>query len=138
MIVQDEYLKLPVLHWIPKFHKNPIKFRFIAGSKEKVLTVLEIEIQKILTLLETNFRNYCEVMRLNSGYKFFFSINNSRQALHMLERVSDPRVVDSYDFSNLYTNFEHGELIEKFKFLLELLFTNAMKKNDSIRTEKKN
>ena len=135
--VPDEYLKLPVLQWIPKFHKNPIGYRFIAGSREKVLTVLEVEVQKILNLLETHFRNYCEVIRSNSGFKHFFSINNSKQALEMMNNVSNPEVFDSFDFSNLYTNFEHDELISKFKFLLDLLFTNAAKKNngDSIRTE---
>ena len=123
----------------PKFHKNPIKYRFIAGSREKILTILEIEMQKILTLLESHFRNYCEVIRSNSGYKYFFSINNSKQALDMLGKVSEPRSFDSYDFSNLYTNFEHGELIEKFRYLLDILFTNAEKKNqgDSIRTDEK-
>ena len=57
--IPDEYLKGPVLHWIPKFHKNPIKFRFIARSRNKVLTMLEIEVQKLLNLLESHFKNYC-------------------------------------------------------------------------------
>ena len=136
--IPDINLKLPTLHWIPKFHKNPLKFRFIAGSKDKILTLLEIEIQKILNLLESHFRNYCEVIKQNSGYKYYFAINNSTQALQMLRNVECPTSFDSFDFSNLYTNFNHEELIEKFGFLLGLLFTNAGKKNkgDCIRTEK--
>tara|TARA_B110001454_G_C12718590_1_gene433685 strand:+ start:2018 stop:3712 length:1695 start_codon:yes stop_codon:yes gene_type:complete len=135
--IPENYLQLPILHWIPKFHKNPIKYRFIAGSREKVLTILEIEIQKVLTLLESHFKNYCEVIRSNSGYKYFFSINNSKQALDMLNNVSNPQSFDSFDFSNLYTNFEHDDLLEKFRYLLDLLFTNAEKKSkgDCIRTE---
>ena len=138
ILVPDDYLKLPVLYWIPKFHKNPIKFRFIAGSKNKVLTLLEVEIQKILNLLESHFKNYCEVIRQNSGYKYYFSINNTRQALDMLENVENPSSFDSFDFSNLYTNFKHEDLIDKFRILLDLLFKNAERKNkgDSIRTEK--
>ena len=56
----------------------------------------------------------------------------------MLRNVEVPTSFDSYDFSNLYTNFTHEELIDKFRFLLDLLFTNAEKKNkgDCIRTEK--
>lgn len=136
--IPEQNLKLPILHWIPKFHKNPIKFRFIAGSRDKVLTVLESEVQKILNLLESHFRNYCEVIRQNSGYRYYFAINNSRQALEMLKGVEEPTSFDSYDFSNLYTNFKHDELIDKFKFLLDLLFTNTGRKNkgDCIRTEK--
>ena len=136
--IPEQNLKLPILHWIPKFHKNPIKFRFIAGSKDKVLTVLEREVQKILNLLENHFKNYCDVIRQNSGYKYYFAINNSRQALEMLKGVENPVSFDSYDFSNLYTNFTHDELIDKFRFLLNLLFANAEKKNkgDCIRTEK--
>ena len=136
--IPEQNLKLPVLHWIPKFHKNPIKFRFIAGSKDKVLTVLEIEIQKILNLFENHFRNYCEVIRQNSGYRYYFAINNSIQAIEMLRNVEVPNSFDSYDFSNLYTNFTHEELIDKFRFLLDLLFKNAKRKNkgDCIRTEK--
>ena len=136
--VPDQNLKLPILYWIPKFHKNPIKFRFIAGSKDKVLTILESEVQKILDLIENHFRNYCEVIRQNSGFKYYFAINNSKQALEMLRGVRNPESFDSYDFSNLYTNFTHEELIDKFRFLLDLLFTNAERKNkgDCIRTEK--
>ena len=135
--IPDQNLKLPVLHWIPKFHKDPLKFRFIAGSKNKILTPLEMEVQKVLNLLECHFRNYCEVIRQHSGYKYYFAINNSRQALEMLRGVEDPTSFDSYDFSNLYTNFTHDELIDKFRFLLDLLFTNAEKKNkgDCIRIE---
>jgi hypothetical protein len=136
--IPDQNLKLPILHWIPKFHKNPIKFRFIAGSKDKILTPLETEVQKILNLLESHFKNYCEVIKQNSGYRYYFAINNSRQASEMLKNVEFPSSFDSYDFSNLYTNFNHEELIDKFRFLLDLLFTNAEKKNkgDCIRTEK--
>ena len=53
--VPEDCLKIPVLHWIPKFHKNPLKFRYIAGSKNKILTVLGVEVQKILNLLEGHF-----------------------------------------------------------------------------------
>jgi hypothetical protein len=136
--VPDECLHIPILYWIPKFHKNPIKCRFIAGSREKILTQLEVEVQKILNLLESHFRNYCEVMRVNSGYKYYFNVNNSKQALNMLDNVVNPLSVDSFDFSNLYTNFKHDKLIDKFRFLLDLLFANAAKKNsgDGIRTER--
>ena len=74
---------------------------------------------------------------MNSGYRHFFNINNSKQALNMLDNVTSPSSFDSYDFSNLYTNFRHDELMEKFGFLLDLLFANAEKKNsgDAIRTQ---
>ena len=77
-------------------------------------------------------------MKANSGYRYYFNIDNSRQVLDMLDNVSNPSSFDSYDFSNLYTNFEHDKLIDKFKLLLNLLFKNAEKKNsgDGIRTEK--
>ena len=39
----------------------------------------------------------------------------------MLSNMEHPFSFDSYDFSNLYTNFTHVELIEKFGFLLNLL-----------------
>ena len=56
----------------------------------------------------------------------------------MLKNVENPTTFDSYDFSNLYTNFNHDELINKFRILLDLLFKNAERKNkgDAIRTEK--
>ena len=56
----------------------------------------------------------------------------------MLECVENPSSFDSFDFSNLYTNFNHEDLVDKFRILLDLLFTNAERKNrgDSIRTEK--
>ena len=121
--------KLPRIYWIPKFHKNPIGFRFISGSKEKILSLLEKPVGAILSRLEQHLYNYCNVVEKNTGYRHYFSIKNSREALSMLEAVKKPKYFDSFDFSNLYTNFKHGDLITKFSALLELLFKNSSKKD---------
>ena len=121
--------KLPRIYWIPKFHKNPIGYRFISGSKAKILSLLEKPIGAILSRLEQHFHNYCNVVKNNSGYKHFFSIRNSREALNMLDAVKKTKYFDSFDFSNLYTNFKHEDLISKFSSLLDLLFKNSSKKD---------
>ena len=125
--VKPERFNLPILYWIPKFHKSPIGTRFIAGSKNKVLTQLEKIVQSILTLFESHFQNYCNVIKNNTGFKHYFSISNSSQALDIIQGIKDSKTFDRFDFSNLYTNFDHTDLFKKFEWLLQLLFDNSKK-----------
>ena len=105
-----------------------MKFRPIAGSRDKVLCPLEKVIGKVMKRLSSHFIGYCNVIERQTGKKHYFAIKNSSQMNDVFNVLKGKAVsFDSYDFSNLYTNFEHEEILEKLSWLIDLLFDNAKK-----------
>ena len=105
-----------------------MKFRPIAGSRDKVLCPLEKVIGKVMKRLSSHFIGYCNVIERQTGKKHYFAIKNSSQMNDVFNVLKGKAVsFDSYDFSNLYTNFEHEEILERLFWLIELLFNNAKK-----------
>ena len=47
-----------LIFWNAKFHKNPVKFRSIAGSRDKVLCPLEQIIGQVFKKLADHFESY--------------------------------------------------------------------------------
>ena len=126
--IQSMFQDFPLIYWNPKFHKNPVKFRPIAGSKNKVLCPMEKVIGKILKHFTNHFIAYCRVCERQSGHKHYFSIKNSSEMRTILSNLNGKATsLDAFDFSNLYTNFEHDEIIERLSWLIDLLLDNAGK-----------
>lgn len=55
LIVDHDNLQIPVLFGIPKFHKNPVKMRYIAGAAKSTLKPLSILAYNVLSMLKTIF-----------------------------------------------------------------------------------
>lgn len=126
--IVSENQDFPLIYWNPKFHKNPVKFRPIAGSRDKVLCSLEKVIGKVMKRLTSHFTGYCNVSERQTGKKHYFVIKNSSQMNNVFSVLRGKALsFDSYDFSNLYTNFEHEEILERLSWLIDLLFNNAKK-----------
>jgi hypothetical protein len=131
--VTSQFENFPLIYWTVKFQKNPIKFRPISGSKDKVLNPLERIAGCILKQLTFHFRNYCNKAEQFSGYKHYFAIKNSSQAIEILNKLKgSSSSFDSYDFSNLYTNFNHDFIIERLEWLVNLLFNHCGKSSINV------
>jgi hypothetical protein len=50
--MNDFELLVPYLYWIPKFHKNPYKYRYIAGSSMCSTKPLSLLLTNILTAVK--------------------------------------------------------------------------------------
>ena len=50
-------MNLPLLHWIPKLHKDPYKQRFIAGSSNCSTKALSKLLTSVLTTVKEGLRN---------------------------------------------------------------------------------
>ena len=53
--VVSSNLDFPLIFWLAKFHKNLVKFRAIAGSREKVLYPPEKIVGSIMKILTNHF-----------------------------------------------------------------------------------
>ena len=114
-VVEDNNKKIPKLFMIPKFHKRPYKYRFIAGAKSATTKKLAIDVNLCLKLMKKIHKGYCKTIYNRNGYNYFWSVDNSTDVLDKLSRVNNPSSVHTYDFSTLYTNLPL-ELVKKELF----------------------
>ena len=118
---------LPMLFAIPKLHKNPCKFRFIAGAKRSSIKPISVLLQGILLHFAKHFNNYCHRVKSNSSMQLKWSINNSQQAISKLNQAkkTGPLNFTVCDFSTLYTNLPHDIICSYMFQLIDLCFNNA-------------
>lgn len=127
LIVDHDNLQIPVLFGIPKFHKNPVKMRYIAGAAKSTLKPLSILAYNVLSMLKTHFRNYCNIAEQRSNTKRYISINNCATVSDKLRTISKFNTAKSYDFSTLYTKLPHDAVMKCLFSLVERLYTNSGK-----------
>ena len=118
--------KLALLYHTPKFHKNPIKFRFIAGNVKVVTSELDSIIAKILKMCKSHFGRLCRQYEEFSKVRYCFDIEKSADLKAGLDRFKgNAASISVNDFSTLYTLFEHNHLISNMTWLLDRLSKNS-------------
>ena len=78
--------ELPYLYWIPKLHKNPYKYRYIAGSSKcstKPLSLLLTNI--LLTAVKEKLQTYPATTYARSGVIQMWIPKNSKELLANLK-----------------------------------------------------
>ena len=100
--------KIPFIYNIPKFHKNPIKFRFITSSFNCINKDCSMILNQALNMLNEKVHN----VNQNS-----WIIINNKKVLDGIERCNDNQgipgnyMITTFDFSTLYTSLPHDDLI---------------------------
>ena len=99
---------IPFMYAIPKFHKNPIKFRFITSSVNCITKDISILLNLILNKLS-------DKIELESEFNWI--IKDNKSVLKSLEECNaNPgfpgnHMISTFDFSTLYTAIPHDNLI---------------------------
>ena len=108
----NEELDLPYIYWVPKMHKNPYKYRFIAGSSRCSTKPLSILLTKLLTHIKQGLQEYCEIAYSRSGVNQMWILKNSKELLDHLKSPNFNLItnIKSFDFSTLYTTIPHHKL----------------------------
>ena len=118
--------KLALLYHNPKFHKNPVKFRFIAGNVKVVTSGLDEIVAKILKMCKGHFRNLCKKYEGFSGIRYCFDIEKSADLKTGLDHFQgNARSISINDFATLYTLFDHDHLARNMTWLLDRLSKNS-------------
>ena len=123
--IRVEDFKLPFLHFIPKFHKNPTDFRYIAAGVKSSLKTLSKILSGALKLVSSHFDKHCKYkfkFKNTSGYWIVKNKDNTINNLEYLNRTSTARNIKSFDFKKLYTNLPHDKVIDKVRGLIKLAF----------------
>ena len=82
---------------IPKFHKKPERYRFIAGVSNATTKRLAIDVNLCLKLIKKIHKGYCKSIYNRNGYNYFWRVDNSREVLDKLNNVNNPSI-HTYDF----------------------------------------
>ena len=128
----NENKVLPKLFWIPKLHKNPFKFRFIAGARLCTTKPLSVIVNLGLKVIKDNFRVYCNAIRRNSGFSYFWSINSTLEFIHKINQVT-VHSLQVFDFSTLYTNIDQSKILEHLFAVFKLIFNGDRRKYLCVR-----
>lgn len=108
--VLPSFCKLPFFFAIPKFHKNPVKFRFITSSVATAYKDLAIMINCFLDQLLGH-------ISANHTIKSFI-ISNSSQVINDIKNTQISSLI-SYDFTTLYTNIDISLLLNSISKLID-------------------
>ena len=135
--VDSCYKELPSIHATIKMHKDPIKFRFIIGSRLGVMKPAAKMLVEVLKLVMSMHRRYCDKIRIFTGVERNWIIDNNVKFLEDIDRVNQrkaARNVKMGDFSTLYTGIDQGDLKEKLKLVTDKAFKGGT--NQYIRVGK--
>ena len=78
---------IPLLYWVSKQHKNPYKFRFIAGATNCTTKKLSVHLSFALKLIKNHFKNYCNKITKLNGYCMNWSIDISFKCMRRLKML---------------------------------------------------
>ena len=115
---------IPLLYWVSKQHKNPYKFRFIAGATNCTTKTLSVQLSLALKLIKNHFKNYCNKITKLNGYCMHWSIDNSFECMSKIKNVNAHSVY-TFDFSTLYTNLPLIDIHDKLTKLIKKMYQNA-------------
>lgn len=126
---------LPYIYAIPKFHKTPVKFRYIISSVNCQSKPLAKMITKGLKLCQKQHESWCRVLRSYTGINHFFIIDKNQPILDSLRELSNKskaNSIETFDFSTLYTMIQHDNLLENLNWFIEKAFNGALGKGKTL------
>ena len=135
MKVPDESKQLPHIYWLPKLHKNPIKFRFIIAAPNCSIKPLSKVITKIFRLFYRQIETYNAKSEFYSSVKTFWVIQNNQSvidSINKLNRRNSAKSLKTFDFSTLYTKIPHQKLLEVLNELIDFCFQGGTHEQVSI------
>ena len=129
--IQEDQKSLPFIYWIPKFHKSPVKARFIIASSRSTTKILAHNISISLKRLISVRKNYCKKIYDLTGIKRWWVIDNNVDVISCINKINDKngaKNINTYDFSTLYTSIPHDKLKTALKNIITKTFAATDKK----------
>ena len=123
--VPSESKMLPHIYWLPKLHKNPIKFRFIIAAPNCSVKPLSKAVTKFFKLFYRQIEKYNEKSQFYSSAKTFWVIQNNENVFESISKLNSrnaAKTMSTFDFSTLYTKIPHLELFNVLNELVDFCF----------------
>ena len=116
---------IPSLFALPKLHKDPYKWRFIANGRVSPWKRLSKTATAIIAKFTKCLEAYCETVQRTSRVNRFWNIKNTKKIRSLLASGKSLTSVDSADFSTLYTNFPHDLIKTKLNDMVDFLWKES-------------
>ena len=119
---------LPNIYWLPKLHKNPLKFRFIIAAPKCSIKPLSKAVTSVFRLFYNQIERYNMKSCYYSSVKTFWVIENNQEVLKSLERLNrrgKAQCMSTFDFSTLYTKIPHDKLTEVLNEITDTCFNGG-------------
>ena len=123
--VDKDNMCLPHIYWLPKMHKNPIKFRFIIAAPTCSVKPLSKAVAAIFKQFYYQIEQYNKKSFFYSGVKTFWVIQNNEPVVESINKINKKRrakSISTFDFSTLYTKIPHDKLIEVMNKMVDFCF----------------
>ena len=123
--VPEESKRLPHIYWLPKLHKNPVKFRVIIAAPNCSVKPLSQAITKIFKLFYRQIEKYNAKSYYFSYVKTFWIIQDNENVINSIKKLNKRNALRSmatFDFSTLYTKIPHEKLLEVMNELVDFCF----------------
>ena len=126
--IPDQNETLPNIYWLPKLHKNPLKFRIIIAAPKCSVKPLSKAITSVFRLFYNQIERYNMKCCFYSSVKTFWVIENNRDVLNSLDKINKKgkaNCISTFDFSTLYTKIPHKKLIEVLNEITDVCFNGG-------------
>ena len=130
LTVTEKQKTLPMMHWIPKMHKDPIGCRFIIASKDCSTKPLTQAVSKVFKMIFNTVESFHNKSLFYSRINKFWVVQNSFPVLDKLNRINckmKAKSISTFDFSTLYTKIPHDLLIEVLNDIIDFVFKGSVR-----------
>ena len=120
---------LPIFYPIPKLHKNPYKFRFIAAGRTCTMKPISILLDIILKHMKTHMKNYCNRIFKTNGINCWWTINSTKEFIERAsrsQRHNNGLRIFTGDFASMFTSLKQDTILIALNKMTAHCFKNAM------------
>ncbi len=129
--LMPDAMELPFIQLVPKFHKNPVKFRPIIASRKSISKCVSKRIGFALKLLLKRHLKFCNTLEYSvPGLNLCWITDNNLKILKTINNLNlqnNFKSVHTFDFTTLYTCLEHQEITKWLERFLDSAFKNTNK-----------
>ena len=125
LTLKEDEKTLPIMYWTPKMHYTPSRARFIVSSSKCSTKPLSRVISNTFKLIYNQIQNFHEKSKFYRNYNRFWVINNSKPLIDKLTVINTKKKakqISTFDFSTLYTNLPHNDLVRVLNKIIDFVF----------------
>ena len=126
--LEGTYEGLPFIYATIKMHKSPVKFRYIISSCKCITKPLARVAMLGMKQVQRQNEIYCNAMRRYTGINMYFITDNFQRIASDIAHINartKAKAVSTYDFTSLYTNIKHEDLIANLEWYIDCAFKGA-------------
>jgi hypothetical protein len=123
--VPEKHKQFAEIYMTGKMHKVIPKMRYIAASRNCMTKTLSAILTKVLRQVQHQHRFICRERKRATGLDAMWIADSSAMVLTQIDELRESRravTVDTYDFTDLYTNIPHAALKHEIHRLIDEAF----------------